>query len=131
MSDLVVARNCCLARILPREAELVSDGLLWGAKSVKRFERSKGLDPALYKNIPLPFYCRVFQMALIHTIDHKATDSPIYAIITVLFEVTYSCKSSQRTMTDTIFIHIHYPSLYFDSPNRLPYIQSNECHSHN
>ena len=26
-----------------------------GRKSVKRFERSNGLDTALYKNIPLPF----------------------------------------------------------------------------
>ena len=33
MSDLVVARNCCVARMLPREAELVSEwtGML-GAK---------------------------------------------------------------------------------------------------
>ena len=56
VSDLVVARNCCLARMLPREAELVSErtGLSGRAKSVKRFERSNGLDTALYKNIPLP-----------------------------------------------------------------------------
>ena len=27
-----------------------------GRISVKRFERSNGLDTALYKNIPLPFY---------------------------------------------------------------------------
>ena len=27
-----------------------------GGGSVKRFERSDGLDTALYKNIPLPFY---------------------------------------------------------------------------
>ena len=52
MSDLVLARNCCLARMLPGEAEngvgmnrSVRDG-----KSVKRFERSNGLDTALYKN---------------------------------------------------------------------------------
>ena len=31
MSDLVVARNCCMARMLPGEAELVSGR----AKSVK------------------------------------------------------------------------------------------------
>ena len=52
MSDLVVARNCCMARMLPGEAELVSEwtGLSERAKSVKRFERSNGLDTALYKN---------------------------------------------------------------------------------
>ena len=52
MCDLVLARNCCLARQLPREAELVSEltGLLGRAKSVKRFERSNRLDTALYKN---------------------------------------------------------------------------------
>ena len=52
MSDLVLARNCCLARMLPGEAELVSErtGLSGEAKSIKRFERSNGLDTALYKN---------------------------------------------------------------------------------
>ena len=52
MSDLVVARNCCMTRMLPGEAELVSEltGLPGRAKTVKRFERSNGLDTALYKN---------------------------------------------------------------------------------
>ena len=52
MSDLALARNCCLARMLPGEAELVLEltGLQREAKSVKRFERSNGLDTALYKN---------------------------------------------------------------------------------
>ena len=52
VSDLVVARNCCRTRMLPGEAELVSEwtGLPGRAKSVKRFERSNGLDTALYKN---------------------------------------------------------------------------------
>ena len=52
MSDLALARNCYLARMLPGEAELVSErtGLPGEAKSVKRFERSNGLDTALYKN---------------------------------------------------------------------------------
>ena len=41
-----------MARMLPGEAELVSErtGLSGRAKSVKRFERSDGLDIALYKN---------------------------------------------------------------------------------
>ena len=49
---LALARNCCLARMLPGEAELVSEwtGLPGEAKSLKRFERSNGLDTALYKN---------------------------------------------------------------------------------
>ena len=52
VSDLALARNCCLARMLPGEAELVSEwtGLPGRAKSVKRFERPNGLDTALYKN---------------------------------------------------------------------------------
>ena len=51
MSDLVV-RNCCMARMLPREAELVLErtGVSGRSKSVKRFARSSGLDTALYKN---------------------------------------------------------------------------------
>ena len=54
VSDLVVERNCCMARMLPGEAELVSEwtGLPGRAKSVQRFERSDGLDTALYKNYP-------------------------------------------------------------------------------
>ena len=57
-SDLALARNCCLARILPGEAELVSEwtGLPGEAKSVKRFERSNGLDTALYKNYLYLFF---------------------------------------------------------------------------
>ena len=50
MSDLALSRNCCLARMLPGEAELVSEGLPGEANSVERFERSNGLDTALYKN---------------------------------------------------------------------------------
>ena len=54
MSDLVVARNCCMARMLPGEAEngvgMNMSGLSGKAKRVKRFERSNGLDTALYKN---------------------------------------------------------------------------------
>ena len=52
MSDLVIARNCSIAKILPGEAELVSEwtGLSGRAYSVKRFERSNGPDIALYKN---------------------------------------------------------------------------------
>ena len=49
---IVVAHNCCVARMLTREVELVSEwtGLPGRAKSLKRFERSNGLNTALYKN---------------------------------------------------------------------------------
>ena len=49
VSDLVVARNCCTARMLPGEAELVSEctgrtrGGGGGVKRAKLFERSNGL----------------------------------------------------------------------------------------
>ena len=54
VSDLVLARNCCLARMLPGGADLVPEltGLPGKATSVKRFERSNGLDTALYKKVP-------------------------------------------------------------------------------
>ena len=57
VSDLVVVRNCCMTRMRPEEAELVSEwtGLSGRVKSEKRFERSNGLDTALYKNYLLPF----------------------------------------------------------------------------
>ena len=47
VSGLVVERDCCMARMVPGDVELVSAG--GGAKCVKRFERSNGLDTALYK----------------------------------------------------------------------------------
>ena len=54
VSDLALVRNCCLTRMLLGEAELVCRneqlGLPGKTKSVKRFERSNGLDTALYKN---------------------------------------------------------------------------------
>ena len=58
VSDLVVARNCCMGRMLPGEAELVSEwtGLSGRAKCVKRFERSDGLDSVLYKNYLYLFF---------------------------------------------------------------------------
>ena len=53
-----LARNCCMARMFSRDAELVSgmNGLPGEAKSVKRCERPNGWDTALYKNIPIFFY---------------------------------------------------------------------------
>ena len=52
MSDLVVVRNCCMARMLPGEAEngVGMNRSVREGTSVKRFERSNGLDNALYKN---------------------------------------------------------------------------------
>ena len=52
MSDLVVWRNCCMARMLLEKPswcrnEQVCQG---GQTSVKRFERFNRLDTALYKN---------------------------------------------------------------------------------
>ena len=51
VSDLFLARNCCLARMLSGEAGLVSEwtALRGKATIVKGFERSNGLDTALYK----------------------------------------------------------------------------------
>ena len=58
VSDFALARNCCLARMLPGEAELVSDwtGLSGRAKSANLFERSNGLDTALYKKNTFTFF---------------------------------------------------------------------------
>ena len=58
MSDLVVARNCCMARMLPGEAEngVGMNRSVREGKSGKRFERSNGLDTALYKNYLYLFF---------------------------------------------------------------------------
>ena len=58
MSDLALASNCCMARMLPGEVELVLEltGLPGNAKSVQRFERSNGLDTAQYKNYLYLFF---------------------------------------------------------------------------
>ena len=45
-----------MARMLPREAELVSE------ESVKLFERSNGLDTALYKTRPVPLRCSPIEL---------------------------------------------------------------------
>ncbi len=52
VSDLVVVRNCCMARMVPAQADLVLErtGLSGRAKSIQHFERSNRLDTALYKN---------------------------------------------------------------------------------
>ena len=51
VSDLVFARNCCMVRTLPGEAKLVPEWtcLPGREKRVQRFERSNGLDTALYQ----------------------------------------------------------------------------------
>ena len=68
MSDLVFARNCCMARMLPGEAELVSEwkGLPGMAKSVQRFERSNGLDTAQYKNYLYLYHVEAFGCKIAH-----------------------------------------------------------------
>ena len=52
MSDLVFARNCSVARMLPREAGngVGMNRSAKGGKSLKRSERSNGPDTALFKN---------------------------------------------------------------------------------
>ena len=60
-----------MARMLPREAELVLEWTgLPGEESVKRFERSNGLDTALYKTIPLPLPLYVFRRDVNHLYSH-------------------------------------------------------------
>ena len=60
--DLVVARNFCMARMLPGEAELVSEsiGLPGRAKGVHRYERSDGLDTTLYINYIYLYLLMIF-----------------------------------------------------------------------
>ena len=46
---VVFVRNCCMARMIPREVELVVEWTsLPGGWSVKRVERSNGLDTVIY-----------------------------------------------------------------------------------
>ena len=64
MSDLVLARNCCLARMLPGEAdEQVCQG---GQKVKSDLSGPNGLDTALYKNY-LFFYVYLFFFFFLHT----------------------------------------------------------------
>ena len=78
VSDLALARNCCLARMLPGEAELVSEwtGLPGEAKSVKRFERSNGLDTALYKNYLYLFFTSADLLLFVLLSRHVPTSIP-------------------------------------------------------
>ena len=55
-----------MARMLPREAENgVGITGLPGEESVKRFERSNGLDTALFKTIPFYLFIPVSRFALV------------------------------------------------------------------
>ena len=67
VNDLVFARNCSIARMLPEEADLVSEwtGLPGRAKRVKRFELSNGPDIALYKNYVYLFLTTVYSVVYI------------------------------------------------------------------
>ena len=106
VSDL--ARNCCLARMLPGEAELVSEwtGLPGEAKSVKRFERSNGLDTALYKNyLYLLLHCQTAQCTVKHlliiitelnqVINHLLLRAILIVTITI---VTYASNKKSNNI---------------------------------
>ena len=60
MSYLVVVRNCCLrSRVGVGMNRSAREG-----KSVKRFERSDGLDTVLYKNYLYPFFTIIRQYGI-------------------------------------------------------------------
>ena len=65
MSDLVLARNCCLARMHPGEAEngVGMNRFVREGKNCEALnnERSNGLDAALYKNYHLFIYYYTFR----------------------------------------------------------------------
>ena len=95
MSDSALARNCCMARMLPGEVELVSEltGLSGKAKSVfKRFERSNGLDIALYKNYVFTFS--------IHIEIHQNEKMTVFRTRSLSGKITKTCwwkdKSKKR-----------------------------------
>ena len=79
MSDLVIARNCCMARMLPGEAE---NGLP-GEEIVKRFERSNGLDTALYKNYLYLYTCPLLLS--------KRLQSPPFQLLSCRLTVVNPC----------------------------------------
>ena len=60
-----------------------------GAKSVKRFERSHGLDTALYKNIPLTFYLLHFLMSFLQ---------PMYKVVGKMEEEIFYKKIQKNSI---------------------------------
>ena len=75
MSDLVVARNCAWLECFPEKPSWCrNEQVCQGRKSVKRFERSNGLDTALYKKLPL-FSC-----------FHKIVQLYCYVIVSIYSE---------------------------------------------
>ena len=75
VSDLVLARNCCLARMLPGEAENGA-GMNRSARgwSLKRFKRSNGRDTALYRT-----YIYLFYIYLAGLGQHRLMPHGVYA----------------------------------------------------
>ena len=74
-----------MARMLPGEAELVSEWtcLSGRATSVKRFERSNGLDTALYKTYLYPFILETYAENLTSSVN-------IFDVIPVFKNTTMS-----------------------------------------
>ena len=86
-----------MARMLPREAEngVGMNSGLPGEESVKRFERSNGLDIALYKTIH--FILTAFILALFASVHFSLFSSLLFiwnALNVALFNATAFCVSS-------------------------------------
>ena len=111
MSDLVIARNCCVATMLPGEAELVSEstGLPGRAKSVQRFEPSNGPDTALYKNylylLPLPL-----QNPNRHSISHVR--QKLLMLLTSSFIQWHKYKWWCHLATTCMIVNLFAPVIY-------------------
>ena len=95
--------------MLPREAELVSEWTgLPGEESVKRLERSNGLDSALYKNTP--FLLHTFSMAFY-----------LFGTVHQVFflQVIRSCASSLFTPVSFLY-NISPPQFWSSVVHSLP-----------
>ena len=108
VSDVVVARNCCMARMLPGDVELVSQwtGLPGRAKRVQRFERSNGLHTirivhyaiyTLYKN-----YLYILPMLFWHVVSHLNSRELSWDVaFPFLCPVTYRFRTNFVALTAT------------------------------
>ena len=102
VSDLVVARNCCMARTEKpswcRNEQVCRGG--GGGKSVKRFERSNGLDTALYKNYLYLYYFRVGVLTFHNTNyqhnihDTIATKMMVMMVIMIMINMLIAPEAS-------------------------------------
>ena len=109
--------NPCIPKLIafPGEAELVSEwtGLPGRAKCVHRFERSDGLDTALYKNSLFTWAGISFQCTVAHGSEQCAL---MLATLCLLSPIIHHYFSGEKLLLSILGLLLTYDSLNWKGP---------------